>query len=47
MELSQLMIDQLRDKVDEATIPLVVGDTATARGPAGLMRDAVAGCFSL
>lgn len=30
VELSQAMIDQLRTKVDESTIPVVVGDMATA-----------------
>ena len=38
IELSQPMIDQLRTKVDEATIPVVRGDMATTR---------VAGEFSL
>ena len=33
IELSRPMIDQLRTKVDEATIPVVVGDMATARAP--------------
>jgi SAM-dependent methyltransferase len=33
IELSGPMIDQLRTKVDEATIPVVVGDMATARAP--------------
>jgi SAM-dependent methyltransferase len=33
IELSRPMIDQLRTKVDEATIPTVVGDMATARAP--------------
>lgn len=33
IELSQPMIDQLRDKVDAATIPVVRGDMATARAP--------------
>ncbi|HZN18898.1 MAG TPA: class I SAM-dependent methyltransferase [Micromonosporaceae bacterium] len=33
IELSLPMIDQLRTKVDEATIPVVVGDMATARAP--------------
>ena len=33
IELSAPMIDQLRTKVDEATIPVVVGDMATARAP--------------
>jgi SAM-dependent methyltransferase len=33
IELSQPMIDQLRTKVDEATIPVIVGDMATARAP--------------
>ena len=33
IELSRAMIDQLRTKVDEATIPVVQGDMATARAP--------------
>jgi SAM-dependent methyltransferase len=33
IELSRPMIDQLRTKVDEATIPVVVGDMATTRAP--------------
>ncbi|MEU6078068.1 class I SAM-dependent methyltransferase [Micromonospora sp. NPDC047074] len=33
IELSRPMIDQLRTKVDEATIPVVVGDMATAAAP--------------
>lgn len=33
IELSQPMIDRLRTKVDEATIPVVVGDMATATAP--------------
>ncbi|GGO08036.1 methyltransferase [Microbispora rosea subsp. aerata] len=33
IELSRPMIDQLRTKVDEATIPVVVGDMATAEAP--------------
>ena len=33
IELAQPMIDQLRAKVDEATIPVIVGDMATARAP--------------
>ena len=33
IELSQPMIDRLRTKVDDATIPVVVGDMATARAP--------------
>ncbi|MEV4179546.1 class I SAM-dependent methyltransferase [Nonomuraea sp. NPDC049709] len=33
IELSRPMIDQLRTKVDEATIPVVVGDMATATAP--------------
>jgi SAM-dependent methyltransferase len=33
VELSRPMVDQLRTKVDEATIPVVVGDMATARVP--------------
>ncbi|MFI6266211.1 class I SAM-dependent methyltransferase [Micromonospora sp. NPDC051006] len=33
IELSLPMIDQLRSKVDEATIPVVVGDMATASAP--------------
>jgi SAM-dependent methyltransferase len=33
IELSAPMIDQLRTKVDETTIPVVVGDMATAEAP--------------
>ena len=33
IELSEPMIDQLRTKADEARIPVVVGDMATARAP--------------
>lgn len=33
IELSGPMIEQLRTKVDEATIPVVVGDMATSRAP--------------
>jgi SAM-dependent methyltransferase len=33
IELSQPMIDRLRTKADEATIPVVVGDMADARAP--------------
>jgi SAM-dependent methyltransferase len=33
IELSRAMIDQLRTKVDEAAIPVIVGDMATARAP--------------
>jgi SAM-dependent methyltransferase len=33
IELSRPMVDQLRAKVDEATIPVVIGDMATARAP--------------
>lgn len=33
IELSEPMIDRLRTKVDEATIPVVVGDMATASAP--------------
>jgi SAM-dependent methyltransferase len=33
IELSAPMIDQLRTKVDDAHIPVVVGDMATARAP--------------
>ena len=33
IELSQPMIDQLRTKADEATIPVIVGDMATSRAP--------------
>lgn len=33
IELSGAMVDQLRTKVDEATIPVVVGDMATAGAP--------------
>lgn len=32
-KLSRPMIEQLRTKVDEATIEVVVGDMATARAP--------------
>src|SRR5262245_18407067 len=32
-ELSQPMIDQLRTKADETTIPVIVGDMATATAP--------------
>jgi SAM-dependent methyltransferase len=35
VELSRAMIDRLRTKVDEATVPVVVGDMATARVPGG------------
>jgi SAM-dependent methyltransferase len=31
IELSTAMVDRLREKVDEATLPVVVGDMATAR----------------
>ena len=34
VELSSAMVDRLRAKVDEATIPVVVGDMATATAPA-------------
>jgi SAM-dependent methyltransferase len=33
IELSQPMVDQLRTKVDETAIPVVVGDMATASAP--------------
>ena len=33
IELSRPMISQLRRKVDEATIPVIAGDMATARAP--------------
>jgi 16S rRNA A1518/A1519 N6-dimethyltransferase RsmA/KsgA/DIM1 with predicted DNA glycosylase/AP lyase activity len=33
IELSRPMIDELRSKVDEATVPVIVGDMATARAP--------------
>lgn len=33
IELSEAMVGQLRAKVDEATIPVVVGDMATATAP--------------
>lgn len=33
IELSQPMIDQLRTKADETTIPVVIGDMATATAP--------------
>ena len=33
IELSRPMVDRLRTKVDEATVPVVVGDMATARAP--------------
>ncbi len=33
IELSRPMVDRLRTKVDEATVPVVVGDMATARVP--------------
>ncbi|WP_042429040.1 class I SAM-dependent DNA methyltransferase [Streptacidiphilus anmyonensis] len=33
IELSQPMVDRLRAKVDEAAVPVVVGDMATARVP--------------
>ncbi|HEX4060187.1 MAG TPA: class I SAM-dependent methyltransferase [Streptosporangiaceae bacterium] len=33
IELSQPMIDQLRTKADEAVIPVIAGDMATARAP--------------
>jgi SAM-dependent methyltransferase len=33
IELSRPMIDQLRTKVDEATVPVIVGDMATAVAP--------------
>ncbi len=33
IELSQPMVEQLRTKVDEARVPVVLGDMATARAP--------------
>jgi SAM-dependent methyltransferase len=33
VELSEPMVEQLRTKVDETTIPVVLGDMATARAP--------------
>jgi SAM-dependent methyltransferase len=33
IELSSAMVDQLRTKVDDATIPVVLGDMATATAP--------------
>ena len=33
IELSQPMVDQLRTKVDDASVPVVVGDMATTRAP--------------
>ena len=33
IELSRPMVDQLRTKADEATIPVIVGDMATASAP--------------
>ncbi|WP_208761755.1 class I SAM-dependent DNA methyltransferase [Microbispora hainanensis] len=33
IELSRAMVEQLRTKVDEATIPVVIGDMATATAP--------------
>src|SRR5262245_55130314 len=33
IELSQPMVEQLRTKVDETTIPVVMGDMATTRVP--------------
>jgi SAM-dependent methyltransferase len=33
IELSEPMVERLREKVDEATVPVVVGDMATARAP--------------
>jgi SAM-dependent methyltransferase len=33
IELSQPMVDRLRTKVDDRTLPVVVGDMATARAP--------------
>jgi SAM-dependent methyltransferase len=38
IELSRPMIDRLRTKADEATIPVVVGDMATATAPGGPFR---------
>lgn len=33
IELSRPMVDQLRTKVDEATLPVVIGDMSTVRAP--------------
>jgi SAM-dependent methyltransferase len=33
IELSQPMIDELRKKIDEATIPVIVGDMASSQAP--------------
>src|SRR5207253_3632542 len=33
IELSQPMVDQLRTKADDTTIPVIVGDMATATAP--------------
>ena len=33
IELSTAMVDQLRRKIDEATIPVILGDMATIRAP--------------
>jgi len=33
IELSRPMVDQLRTRADEATVPVIVGDMATARAP--------------
>ncbi|HEX5541021.1 MAG TPA: methyltransferase domain-containing protein [Micromonospora sp.] len=38
IELSHPMIDQLRTKADESTIPVVVGDMATAAAPGSRLR---------
>ncbi len=35
IELSGAMLGRLREKVDEATVPVVVGDMATTRAPGG------------
>lgn len=35
IELSRPMVERLRTKVDEATIPVVIGDMATAVAPGG------------
>ncbi len=37
IELSRPMVDRLRTKVDDATIPVIVGDMATARAPGDYM----------
>ncbi|MGO4750802.1 class I SAM-dependent methyltransferase [Streptomyces sp. 2MCAF27] len=48
IEMSQPMLDQLRTKADEATIPVVVGDMATATATAGAdAGDGAPGTFQL